>query len=42
MKEMIKIINEFASLLVDFVDLGSIYPSVVVCHLFVVRKWDPS
>jgi len=29
---MIKIIREFESLLVDFVNLGSIYPSVVVCH----------
>jgi hypothetical protein len=29
---MIKIIREFESLLVDFVDLGSIYPSVIVCH----------
>jgi len=31
---MIKIIREFESLLVDFVDLDSIYPSVVVCHCF--------
>jgi hypothetical protein len=32
MRKMIKIIREFESLNVDLVDLGLVYPSVVVCH----------
>lgn len=39
MREMIKITREFESLLVDFIDLGSIYPSVdvYVCYSEEVR-----
>jgi hypothetical protein len=34
---MMKITREFESLLVDFIDLGLVYPSVVV-YMFMVRK----